>query len=146
MSWLARLFGAKRSVTLKVVDVEATGYFAVEVVGESNYLPALKRAKRSIKGDSSLRVVLVREPNNKFDKNAVCVCGVIGDALETVGYLSRENAEEYGKVLRRYETKDHYVSCQAQLRGGDRERPNIGVWLDLPEPDVIAQQFRNEKF
>jgi hypothetical protein len=72
----------------------------LEVVGESQYQQELWRAAGSV-GPTTERVrvevqaVLVAEPQNPYDSNAVAI-QIGGD---TVGYLSRSDAERYRSGL-----------------------------------------------
>ncbi len=124
------------------------GDYVVDIVGESHYVDALKRAKQGAEKDGSKNVVttvLVREPDNKFDKNAIQVCAVVNEEMEPVGYLSRNTARDYRKAVDLWQRKGYFVSCKAALFSSEGRKANIGVWLDLPTPDEIekdyAQQF-----
>lgn len=87
----------------------------IEVVGESNYQSALLAAAGGKTADGPARTehlaLLVPEPSNPYDKNAVRV--EIGGRL--VGYLSRAVARELSADLRRIGTP---LACHARITGG----------------------------
>ena len=109
----------------------------VEVVGESNYQPALERVTggRTPEGHRlDVIATLVYEPRNKYDKNAIAI-QVDG---ETVGYLARATAKSYGPLVRRLADEGRIGLCRATIIGGwDRgrsDRGSFGIWLDLATP------------
>jgi len=111
------------------------GDFALAIAGEASYQPAIRKARRQVTKDNSGRLViavLVRcEPTNPHDENAVRVSTLVGD---TLGYLSRENAQVYCAAISAIEQSGRTVRCNATFYGGDQARPTIGVWLDLKSP------------
>lgn len=112
-----------------------TGRFGLEVVGESLYLPALRQVRRRARRTPAgpvVDVVMRLEPDNPEDADAVRVMSADGDAL--LGYLSRERAKQYKRVLMQCEEASLAVTCAAVLRGGVEDKPNIGIWLDLAFP------------
>lgn len=112
----------------------SVGNFDLEVVGESNYQNSLKKISGNATETRFLpafTAILFLENNNKFDKMAVRV-----DIDEmTVGYLSREDAREYRKLLKRKGIAGKATSCDAALTGGfikdDGTRASYGVCLDI---------------
>lgn len=111
------------------------GKFGLEVVGESHYQGALRQAQRRARRMPAglvTGVVVRAEPDNPCDADAVCVMSADGDAL--LGYLSRERAKQYKRVLAQCEEAGLAVRCAAVLRGGEGDKPNIGIWLDLAFP------------
>jgi hypothetical protein len=104
-----------------------------EIVGESHYQPALRRIVGYVdpaRGASFRCVVrLVREPTNRYDKNAVRAD--VGN--ETVAYLSRDDAEMWQPLFRRLERERRPAVATATIRGGfalDRGPASFGVFLD----------------
>jgi len=114
LSRLRSVFGSKGSLTVTAEPLAAGALRSV--VGESFYKPALERtAAMAVRGAPPLPVgvwvankvaererdlpwfqaVLVREPDNPYDPNAIAVYSPAGK----IGYLSREDAEEYQDVL-----------------------------------------------
>ena len=129
---LRRLFGGKpQDKTVSVVDV-GTGDFGQPIVGESHYQEQLSSiaAGRTAKGERvEFRVVLVPEPSNKYDPNAVAVYAADGGI---VGHLPREDAEEYQRAIAAFiKTRGKYPSCSATMAGGRGDKKTIGVWLDI---------------
>jgi predicted Zn-ribbon and HTH transcriptional regulator len=117
-----------------------TGDETLEVVGESHYQEALWEAVGGIRVDpvrEDCVALLVPEPNNPYDPNAVRVV-VEG---KTVGYLSRENAALYLPGLRRLMANCHggLVALRGVIvGGGPRENHRVGflgVFLDHDPAD-----------
>ena len=63
------------------------------IVGEGSYQPELRRVAKS---GRTFTAVLMAEPTNPHDPNAIRVCAEGG---KTIGYLSGEYAVEYKEVL-----------------------------------------------
>lgn len=108
--------------------------FDFEVVGESNYQPAL----RKIAGDHGAESVamdciatLVPDDANAYDKSAVQV-SVNG---EVVGYLSRDDARSFRRRLGRKGLTGQATTCAAKVVGGGTkrggERLMYGIQLDM---------------
>jgi hypothetical protein len=113
------------------------GQFGLEVVGESQYQPAVLRALKGAHRKGGRRIIRVwveREPMNPNDPKAVRIISSYG---ETLGYLSREGASSYQKVLTEFEKAGLRVTCAASVYGGDAERPTLGLWLDLLFPNKL---------
>lgn len=118
---------------------ELTGsddYF-VEVVGESNYQPALEdlcRGRTPDGADAYFTAVLVPERDNPHDYNAVRV-EIEGNV---VGYLPRPFAKTYRGELKTLRLADTPLACKAKVTGGwDRgpdDRGHFGVRLDISLP------------
>lgn len=131
------LFGRKRPqqvarrVEVTVLD-GSCGDFQQHIVGEASYQAALREidAGRSEKrGRVEFRVVLVPEPTNRYDRNAV----QCRDEFERVlGYLSRDEARDLSPHLRRLlaESPPRVVGCMARLMGG-HDGKMLGVVLDV---------------
>lgn len=119
----------------------APGFDAIGVVGESNYQPALEHAAQGRTPDGCrvqhVMTQLVREPRNKYDRNAVRV-DIDG---RTVGYVPREDAPSLHHVLDHLASHGYPATCRAYLRGGwDRgrdDRGSIGCVLDLAQPLAV---------
>lgn len=109
----------------------------VNVVGESHYQDAIAAAAggRELSGgedEARCRAVLIPEPNNPHDANAVRVA-VQG---KTVGYLSREAATDYQPVLMDLHTSGRLGWCHARIAGGGQRY--CGVFLELSEPEALV--------
>lgn len=107
--------------------MEGWGYLAA--VGESQYQGALKHASRH---GRLCWAMLVPEPENPFDSNAVVV--QIDGA--TVGYLSRTDARRYQKRLLLLTAP---MEVAAKLIGGTRDKPSFGVLLDCREVEALPK-------
>ncbi len=106
----------------------------VNVAGESHYQEALRALTGSDGSESvwqEFQAVLVPEPENRYDPNAVKV--LIAD--RHVGYLPREEAAAYRPMLERLGERGRRGACEAMAsgRGGATGTSNIGVFLRLPE-------------
>ena len=108
----------------------------VAAVGEASYQPALRRICGSDRWEDvrcEVRAVLVPEPSNQFDPNAVMV-QVDG---QVVGHLSRGDAVEYAPVIGMLAEQQSVIVCEALIcgRAPGSETANLGIFLHLPSPD-----------
>ena len=121
----------------------STRDFDLPIVGESHYQRPLSIAKKAVKdynGKGYISVILAREPDNKYDTNAV---KVMTEGMDTIGYLSRKNAKRYQEALELWEGEGYHVRCQAVLAGGVGSKTSIGAWLDLAQPEDIKAKFES---
>jgi hypothetical protein len=153
MSWLRRLLGLSSKSPQVIFDETSqprswrehgvvpfacnTRDFCVEVVGESHYQNALKAARQS-RGKDFVHVFLQREPNNPYDPNAVAV---LSELLQVIGHLPRASAIAYAPVLDAVEQAGFRATCEGRIGGGSKDKPSLGIWLDLAEPDAIKQKL-----
>lgn len=123
-----------------------THQYGLEVVGESHYQPNLRRAlnsaQRGSDGEWITQVIIHRERNNPHDENAVQVTSLDGRCL---GYLSRERAVGYKRVLKTCGEAGLTVGCRARFAGGEGDKPSIGIWLDLAFPGRLAAMLKENK-
>jgi hypothetical protein len=128
------------------------GWGRVEVVGESKYLPEIKRvlgkAHQPSGAEHQLPAHLVPEPHNIHDRNAVAV-QISG---RTVGYLPRDEAARYTGVLQQLARRGLTAQVQARIWASDYEdvevdrqgryktisRLGAGITLDLAEPHLLV--------
>lgn len=128
------------------------GWASHEVVGESHYLDHIKAVlgnTHSPEGaEHVLPALLIPEPDNVHDRNAVAV--QIGG--RKVGYLSRDEAPPYSRVLQRLSGQGLVGQVQARIWAGDyadysvdhrgnyREssRFGAGIRLDLAAPHLLV--------
>jgi len=93
------------------------------VVGESNYQAALEHAAGGRTPDgcatSLVAAQLVREPRNRYDRNAVRV----DIAGQVVGYLPRADAPRYHQLVTALWEQGVAATCWARLTGGWDPRP-----------------------
>jgi len=94
-----------------VLTVPRAGYFGRDVVGESNYVKAIRNAVGKKGGEKELWVTLEREPSNKYDRNAVRV-HIQG---ATVGYVPKEETGEFQGLLQAAEQKNVVVMAWARV-------------------------------
>lgn len=95
----------------------------IEIVGESfhaDYIGGLRRRY----GDQEFEIVLVPEPENPYDHNAVAIY-VDGAA---VGHLSREMAPAWQPTVAAANSEGFLVTGTASIWGGSPDKPNLGVF------------------
>lgn len=133
MGLLRRLF-PQRSTSDRVLTAAeyCSGDFHQAIVGEASYQAELRRIAdgRTERGEHvEFRAVLVPEPENKYDENAVAVYAEAGGVI---GYLDRElAAERQEDIIAHVRDKKSHPCCMAVMRGGRGEKRSIGVWLDI---------------
>ncbi|HST68991.1 MAG TPA: HIRAN domain-containing protein [Solirubrobacterales bacterium] len=141
MGLFQRLFGGggPRRVESQDVDDSARreeevmrfGDIRVDVVGESNYQAAIRKAcdwKPGTDTRFECMAELVPEPTNRYDPNAIMV--QISGAC--VGYLSRGDALKFGPAIRSAIEQQGVGCCRAVIAGrSDGETDNLGVFLRL---------------
>lgn len=118
-----------------VGSVEGNGRFQIDVVGESNYQDALNQIvgpKDETSVELVVEAVLVPEPENPYDANAVAV---FIHSFQ-VGYLSRRNAKIWNVELEAMGVDGCALRVSAMITGGwkrpDGHEGDFGVKLDLP--------------
>jgi HIRAN domain-containing protein len=150
MGFLRRLFGGGQSSSAHEVWLNATFFTnlrddaAVEVVGEAFRQDAVRRAIAAGAGGlpegvpppppGKHKAVLVREPTNPYDRNAVAVLTFHGYKTTHVGYLSRPQAAEYHPLfdfLARRQPEAVALLVDAAIVP---ERDGLGVILHLGTP------------
>lgn len=110
-----------------------------DVVGESNYQPALLHAAKDKTVDGALRPVvtaqLLAEPTNPYDPDAVQV--LVEGAC--VGYIPRDSTGPFRQMLRGFEASGTPATARAWITGGWRrafgDEGTFGMKLDL-DPDL----------
>ncbi len=114
----------------------------VAVVGEASYQDAIRKICGSARWEDvkhPCRAVLVPEPTNKYDSNAVMV------QVETqlVGYLSKGDALDYQVPLGMLVERGTVAICDARIagRGPGSETSNLGVFLELPTPEQMVEEI-----
>ena len=158
MGLFARMFGRTSARTVGALTLHASGL--VEVVGESHRQETLKRlAARATDATPLLadlsgrarkvaeaephrrwfRAALIREKDNKYDRNAVAV---YSDGVGLVGFLNPDDAIDYQPVFAALEKDGCKVgSCPAYLIGGEPGKPSYGVVLCLSSPERIIRDL-----
>ena len=93
------------------------GWPSQQVVGESNYNPAIQGLfPPGGSGEITVDVSLIHDPRNKYDSNAVEVRAATG----LVGFLPREDAITYAPILAQLQANGAYLVTNARVYG----------WLD----------------
>jgi hypothetical protein len=78
--------------------------------------------------------VLVREPDNPYDSNAVAIH--LDGGGGQVGYLSREDAVAYAGLLTACADRGAVGACEAVILGADSDRDtSYCVWLHVQPVD-----------
>lgn len=117
----------------------------LEAVGESFYAAAIAAvAKRvgPLAGRGRFRVLLVPEPENPYDSNAVAV---VDPEAGKLGHLSRDDAPEYQELLIRLKERHGIdVSCDAMLVGfGSGRNRGVILFVSLPRIAEAAAKARD---
>lgn len=143
--------------TTRVTAQLFEGVESLEVVGEARYQDALWEVCGATRGQrvrEAIVAVLVPEPDNPYDHNAIAV-QIEG---HVVGYLSREDAVGYGPGIRSLMARyGAVVALEGVIAGGGHRDDGpgyLGVWLDhdprdfgLPgreEPALPGDGFKRE--
>ncbi len=89
------------------------------------------------------RAVLIPEPTNKYDRNAIAVHV---DGVGLIGYLSRDDAVDYHPVFAALRARGVGAgTCPAMLVGGDRGRPSYGAVLCLSSATTILDDLNEAR-
>jgi hypothetical protein len=129
---------SKDDVPARALDLsEKSGDCGFGIVGESNYQPQLRKIAR---GGRTFIALLVAEPTNSVDSNAIRVCSQAGN---TIGYLSRENAVEYREVFALLAKHNHAGACRAKLIGGVGAKTSYGVLLNMRDVPELLTDIRD---
>jgi hypothetical protein len=100
----------------QITDLRPLGGARLRIVGTAHWVPNSKRM--TVGGDA---YVLVREPKNQDDENAVAVY----DATRKVGYLSRAKAAAYAPQFDRIGAPGYRVA-------GEPPEDSVRLWVVLP--------------
>jgi hypothetical protein len=114
-------------------ELPPDGYRAV--VGESFHQDALAATvpltAPGEEGRPMFLALLVAEPDNPYDPNAVAIHSAAGK----VGHLSRADALDYGPVMAALAQRAYDGgACEAFLNGGPADGKSFGVVLRLSPP------------
>lgn len=116
-----------------------------EVTGESHYQPALAEVSNHEDGVVRRRdvvAVLVPEPENTYDRNAVRV-EVFG---RKVGYIPREDAEDVSPMLLALRKQGLLVGSRAEIIGGglghSGDKLSFGIRLQIEDYSFWPERFK----
>ena len=124
--------------SLQALDLsDPSGECDFHIVGESNYQPEPRRVARS---GRTFRAVVLPEPSNPRDPNAIRVCAEGG---RTVGYFDRDYARQYREVFVLLASHNHVGACKAKLIGGVPGKKSFGVMLNIKDPETILVDVRD---
>ena len=140
------------------MTVHASGL--VEIVGESYRQDALRRVAPRATGSAPylgdlsgharkvaereadgrwFRAILVREPNNPRDRNAIAVHA---DGGGHIGYLNRDDGIDFQIVFDALKRHNCTVAaCPAFLIGGVPGKPSLGAMLCLSSAELICSDL-----
>lgn len=129
-----------RAVELSVVELAGGAHCGV--AGESFYEEAIAKTLPTCWSDDEddrvFRAILVAEPNNEYDTNAVGVWSSLGK----LGHLSREEAALYRPLFDEIRRRGYDGGfCEAVMRGGTSDKPNIGIVLRLSRPEICLAEL-----
>ena len=130
-------FFKRRAKTQAVtMDVQIyTGSVVMDVGGESHYqhnLESIAGPKNEVGYNLAVDVVLIREPDNEFDSNAIAVYAAAqapGAEAVKVGYVARETAVGLAPAIDRRNGEGETVGLEGAIRGGwDRGGDDVGYF------------------
>jgi hypothetical protein len=128
---------------IELEPVRLAGGAHVSVVGESHYQEAIIKTVNLSPLDllepdhRVFQALLVREPGNKYDPNAIGVYSSVGQ----VGHLSREAALEYGCVLEEVARQGASAGiCEGLIGRRDATVP-YGIVLRLSIPRICLDEL-----
>lgn len=130
---------ARRSSTenRNVIGTWDPGHGRQQVVGEGHHKHELSRLANhyggGLTGEARVVAVLVPEPTNPYDRNAVAV--VIDEQL--VGYIPSEDTAAYSVVLGPLAAAGTYLGVPARLWWGDDGEFYASVTLHLPAASLL---------
>jgi hypothetical protein len=127
---------------IQVSVVELAGGAHCAVAGESFYSEAIAKTLEICwaddEEDSVFNAILVSEPNNEFDANAVGVWSSCGK----LGHLPRDEAVRYRSLFDEIRRRGFDAgTCEAVMRGGTLDKPNIGIVLRLSRPELCLAEL-----
>ena len=146
MGLIGRLRRREKLQPIDLTAIKLAGGAHVAVVGESHYLDAIVGTVELSPLDSeepdrhAFRAVLVREPRNKYDPNAIGVYSSVG----RVGHLSREAAIEYRPVFDEIARRGAGAGVCVGLIGRRSEGVPYGIVLRLSIPRICLDELAME--
>ncbi len=127
MGFLSKLFG-KTTKKDAPIEVNVSGEFSVNVVGESHYQEHLERicgGRREEGSRMTIAAQLIYDNNNPYDNNAIRI-DILG---KPVGFLCKTDAENYRTCMLSKGFDGRTATCMAKISGGwKRESGDIGAF------------------
>ena len=111
--------------------IESSGNFSTSIAGESHYFDAISSATNRRTGEHLMLAEIIREPENKFDSNAVRV-DIDG---QTVGHIPREDAPSFHALLGYAKSIEKRVFASCRVWISDQEESFGSVSLDIDDPN-----------
>lgn len=132
----------KRSTTVTALELPQDSHQAVH--GESHHQPALHATAKLATDEDGERIfeaILVAEPDNEYDPNAIAVYSAAGK----LGYIPRDDAPAYRPVFEEIAHQGCRAgACTGLLVGGTPTKPYFGVVLRLSDPDDCLCELEHE--
>lgn len=129
---------------MRFVVLWSTGPDEEETVGEAHHHSELEDlAGHVVEGEArsaNFLAWLKREPENPHDPNAVAVVALVADQMpETVSYLPRPVARQYGPLLAQIDEKTgREVACRGRIVVPKEDQQNYSVILRL-SPALLTE-------
>jgi hypothetical protein len=108
---------------------------SVEIVGESYFQDTLQKYKGGKAADVWVNGVLLPEPDNKFDPNAILLYLINNESwIDPVGYLPKEVAQKVNRPMSNLLAQGQILPVKCKLVDASGTMPNIGVkaWVKSP--------------
>jgi hypothetical protein len=117
----------KGNVSDKQVPYDSEQKQSIEIVGESQFQETLARYKTS-QSDAWANGVLIPEPDNKFDPNAILLYLINNEFwIDPVGYLPKEIAQKMIRPISNLLAQGQILPVKCKLVNASGTMPNIGV-------------------
>ncbi len=117
----------KGNVSDKRVPYDSEQKQSIDIVGESQFQEALSRFKTS-PSDAWANGVLIPEPGNKFDPNAILLYLINNEYwIEPVGYLPKEVSQKMIRPISNMLAQGQILPVKCKLVDASGTMPNIGV-------------------
>jgi hypothetical protein len=101
---------------------------SIEIVGESRFQETLQKYKDGNAGDVWVNGVLLPEPDNKFDPNAILLYLINNESwIDPVGYLPKEVAQKVIRPISNLLAQGQILPVKCKLVDASGTMPNIGV-------------------
>ena len=98
MGFFSWIFGKREAAPSIIANLPGPGTYAIDVVGESYYQPALESicgGREAWPEGKIVEAILIHEDNNPHDNQAISI-NIQG---KKVGHLSRSDARKYRKEM-----------------------------------------------